>query len=79
MSNTERPSYLDALADRVLVFDGAMGTNIQLRHPTPEDFGGKSAGLAHSGKACGPVKLDDPVLGLDAVVGRDGNVLSHVA
>jgi 5-methyltetrahydrofolate--homocysteine methyltransferase len=24
------------------VFDGAMGTNIQLHHPTPEDFGGKS-------------------------------------
>ena len=42
MSNSERPSYLSALADRVLVFDGAMGTNIQLRHPTPEDFGGKS-------------------------------------
>ena len=42
MSNTERPSYLAALADRVLVFDGAMGTNIQLRHPTPEDFGGKA-------------------------------------
>src|SRR4051794_3827538 len=42
MSNTERPSYLDALADHVLVFDGAMGTNIQLRHPTPEDFGGKA-------------------------------------
>src|SRR4051812_38457112 len=42
MSNTERPSYFDALADRVLVFDGAMGTNIQLRHPTPEDFGGKA-------------------------------------
>src|SRR5215207_6193514 len=38
---TER-AYLDALAKRVLVFDGAMGTNIQLHHPTPEDFGGKS-------------------------------------
>jgi 5-methyltetrahydrofolate--homocysteine methyltransferase len=25
----------------VLVFDGAMGTNIQLHHPTPDDFGGK--------------------------------------
>ena len=31
-----------ALADRVLVYDGAMGTNIQRHHPTPEDFGGKS-------------------------------------
>jgi 5-methyltetrahydrofolate--homocysteine methyltransferase len=35
-------SYLAALADRVLVYDGAMGTNIQRFHPTPEDFGGKS-------------------------------------
>jgi 5-methyltetrahydrofolate--homocysteine methyltransferase len=35
-------AYLSALAERVLVFDGAMGTNIQLHHPTPEDFGGKS-------------------------------------
>jgi len=35
-------AYLDALANRVLVFDGAMGTNIQLRHPTAEDYGGKS-------------------------------------
>ena len=42
MANTKRPSYLEALADRVLVFDGAMGTNIQLRHPTADDFGGKS-------------------------------------
>ena len=41
-ANTERQSYLDALAERVLVFDGAMGTNIQLHHPTVEDFGGKS-------------------------------------
>ena len=34
--------YLQAIADRVLVFDGAMGTNIQRHHPTPDDFGGKS-------------------------------------
>ena len=33
--------YLRALADRVLVYDGAMGTNIQRHHPTAEDFGGK--------------------------------------
>ncbi|MGI8510136.1 MAG: methionine synthase [Gemmatimonadaceae bacterium] len=33
--------YLVALAGRVLVYDGAMGTNIQLYHLTPEDFGGK--------------------------------------
>jgi 5-methyltetrahydrofolate--homocysteine methyltransferase len=35
-------AYLRALAKGVLVYDGAMGTNIQLHHPTPEDFGGKS-------------------------------------
>ncbi|MEO8563102.1 MAG: methionine synthase [bacterium] len=34
--------YLRALTDRVLVYDGAMGTNIQLRQPTAEDFGGKA-------------------------------------
>jgi 5-methyltetrahydrofolate--homocysteine methyltransferase len=33
--------YLRALDERVLVYDGAMGTNIQLHHPTPDDFGGK--------------------------------------
>ncbi|HEX5973153.1 MAG TPA: methionine synthase [Gemmatimonadaceae bacterium] len=33
--------YLRALSQRVLVYDGAMGTNIQRHHPTPEDFGGK--------------------------------------
>src|SRR5256885_10973012 len=34
--------YLRAIDERVLVFDGAMGTNIQVHHPTPEDFGGRS-------------------------------------
>jgi 5-methyltetrahydrofolate--homocysteine methyltransferase len=33
--------YLAALEQRVLVFDGAMGTNIQRHNPTPDDFGGK--------------------------------------
>ena len=37
-----RSGYLDALRERVLVYDGAMGTNIQRYHLTPEDFGGKS-------------------------------------
>jgi 5-methyltetrahydrofolate--homocysteine methyltransferase len=32
--------YLRALAERVLVYDGAMGTNIQRHDPTAEDFGG---------------------------------------
>jgi 5-methyltetrahydrofolate--homocysteine methyltransferase len=35
-------AYLRALAERVLVYDGAMGTNIQRHNPTPEDFGGKA-------------------------------------
>src|SRR4030095_1342199 len=34
--------YLEALEDRVLVFDGAMGTNIQRYNLTADDFGGKS-------------------------------------
>ncbi|HEX8726846.1 MAG TPA: methionine synthase [Gemmatimonadaceae bacterium] len=43
MSTATPPrSYLGALANRVLVFDGAMGTNIQRRHPSAEDFGGKN-------------------------------------
>src|SRR5262245_1864072 len=37
-----RSDYLDALRERVLVFDGAMGTNIQRHHLTADDFGGKS-------------------------------------
>ncbi|MDB4879701.1 MAG: metH [Gemmatimonadetes bacterium] len=45
MSDTAtRPTapFLRALADRVLVYDGAMGTNIQRHDPTAEDFGGKA-------------------------------------
>jgi len=34
--------YLDALRSRVLVYDGAMGTNIQRYNLTADDFGGKS-------------------------------------
>ncbi|HEY2067335.1 MAG TPA: homocysteine S-methyltransferase family protein, partial [Gemmatimonadaceae bacterium] len=34
--------YLRALDERVLVYDGAMGTNIQRHHPTPDDFGGSA-------------------------------------
>src|SRR5687768_4036041 len=34
--------YLDALKDRVLIYDGAMGTSIQRYNLTPEDFGGRS-------------------------------------
>jgi 5-methyltetrahydrofolate--homocysteine methyltransferase len=34
--------YLKALSERVLIYDGAMGTNIQRYHLSAEDFGGKS-------------------------------------
>ena len=34
-------SYLDALANRVLIYDGAMGTNIQRYKLSADDFGGK--------------------------------------
>ncbi len=33
-------SYLQAVSQRVIVFDGAMGTNLQLMDLTAEDFGG---------------------------------------
>lgn len=33
--------YLDALNDRVLLFDGAMGTNLDRQNLTAEDFGGE--------------------------------------
>src|SRR5256885_6084515 len=39
---TIKSAYLDAIRDRVLVYDGAMGTNIQRRHLSAEDVGGKS-------------------------------------
>src|SRR6476659_7822410 len=38
MSESELHPYLKALSERVLIYDGAMGTNIQLHHPTPEEF-----------------------------------------
>jgi len=34
-------AYLTALSERVLVFDGATGTNLQLMDLSPEDFGGE--------------------------------------
>ena len=36
-----RPLFLDALKKKVLIFDGAMGTNLQNYNLTKEDFGGK--------------------------------------
>ena len=40
--DSSRSPYLEALRDRVLVFDGAMGTSIQRYDLTPEDFGGQA-------------------------------------
>ncbi len=34
------PSYLRAASERVVIFDGAMGTNLQLAGLTADDFGG---------------------------------------
>src|SRR5688500_11307283 len=43
MPNTPAPSrYLAELSRRVLIYDGAMGTNIQRFNLTADDFGGKS-------------------------------------
>lgn len=33
-------NFLEALKQRIVVFDGAMGTNIQVQNLTPDDFGG---------------------------------------
>ena len=33
--------YLKAVQERVVIFDGAMGTNIQFRNPSADDFWGK--------------------------------------
>ena len=35
------PDFLKTVQERVVVYDGAMGTNIQLRQPTLDDFWGK--------------------------------------
>jgi len=45
MKNFTNRRYLDALEDRVILFDGAMGTNLDRQNLTPEHFGGeKTAG-----------------------------------
>ena len=33
-----KQAFLDAVRERILVFDGAMGTEIQKLNPVPEDF-----------------------------------------
>ena len=35
------PNFLQTVQERVVVYDGAMGTNIQLRNPTLDDYWGK--------------------------------------
>src|SRR6476469_8914896 len=35
-----RKSYLESLEERVLLFDGAMGTSVQRYNLRPEEFGG---------------------------------------
>ena len=39
--NFSNRRYLDAVADHVVLFDGAMGTSIQTRAPTAADYGGE--------------------------------------
>ncbi|MEM3172689.1 MAG: methionine synthase, partial [Candidatus Nitrosotenuis sp.] len=34
----QKKNFLDALKERVLLFDGAMGTEIQKFDPKPQDF-----------------------------------------
>lgn len=41
----EREPFLSALKNRVLLFDGAMGTEIQKHNPTPDDFPGQNDGF----------------------------------
>src|SRR5215510_9262315 len=33
-------SYLEAVHERVVIYDGATGTNLQMRNLTADDFGG---------------------------------------
>ena len=40
--SNHKPSYLEALRSRILIFDGAMGTSIDAFNLTAEDFGGEA-------------------------------------
>ena len=42
---TEKKPFLDALKNQILLFDGAMGTEIQKYDPKPEDFPNKQDGF----------------------------------
>src|SRR5438552_19190356 len=46
------PPYLDEVRDRVVIYDGATGTNLQLRELTADDFGGPAL------KGCNEVLVD---------------------
>src|SRR6201981_514149 len=35
------PNFLETVRERVVIYDGAMGTNIQKRNPTLDDYWGK--------------------------------------
>jgi 5-methyltetrahydrofolate--homocysteine methyltransferase len=41
MSSNNKPTYLESLARRVLIYDGAMGTSIDTFDLTAEDYGGE--------------------------------------
>ena len=50
MPAQKRPRYLDAVNERVVVFDGAFGTYVQGKDLTADDFGGQhleEIGRAH--------------------------------
>jgi 5-methyltetrahydrofolate--homocysteine methyltransferase len=40
MDRKQMNDFLDALKERIVVFDGAMGTNLQVQNLTADDFGG---------------------------------------
>jgi 5-methyltetrahydrofolate--homocysteine methyltransferase len=40
MDNSRMNTFLDALKERIVVFDGAMGTNLQAQDLTVDDYGG---------------------------------------
>lgn len=41
MTNTTKPTYLEALRERVLIYDGAMGTSIDTFSLSADDYGGE--------------------------------------
>jgi 5-methyltetrahydrofolate--homocysteine methyltransferase len=40
------PNLLDTLKERIVVFDGAMGTNLQVQNLSLDDFGGHASKAA---------------------------------